>query len=131
MYIYQSKEILWFQAFSVLYLKKVKIHNFLHTVCSIMNEYVFSFCAKDARSNFQPDPLQLKLSSLGAIPALTGLGAIGSELPSSYGGRRAPHRGEVIYEQKVSPPRYSTARESHSELYSRRSTGFMPAEIPR
>lgn len=76
----------------------------------------------DARSSFQPDPLQLKLASLGAAPALAGLGAIGSELPSSYGSRRAT---QVVYEQKMSPPRYTSGRESHSELFSRRSGGFM------
>ena len=76
------------------------------------------FVAQDSRSQFQPDPLQLKLSSLGATaPPLGGLG-LGAEAGLSRG--RLPQRGEVIYEQKVSPLQYSSGRDS--ELFRRSGT---------
>ena len=78
---------------------------------------------QDSRAPFQPDPLQLKLSSLGSSPAAGLMMSSGSDLSysSSRGGGQ---RGEYIIEPKGHvPSQYAVVREVHSEPYSRRMVG--------
>lgn len=77
---------------------------------------------QDSRAPFQPDPLQLKLSSLGAAP--TAMLSSGSEFSSYSGSRGGGQRGEYIIEQKGHvPSHYAVVREVHSEPYGRRMAG--------